>query len=79
MATTLAAMADLRAPGFGTVIALFVDEGTLIAEEDELLAFDGADGTVAVLASVPGVLREWFVQPGDQVDAGAPLALIDES
>jgi biotin carboxyl carrier protein len=72
-------MADLRAPRFGTIAALLVDEGTLIAEEDELVVLDDADGATMVVAAVPGVLREWFVGPGDAVAPGAVLALIDES
>lgn len=72
-------MAILVAPVAGTVLALLVDEGTLIAEEDELAVLDGPDGSTAVVTPDPGVLREWFVEPGDVVAAGVRLALIDET
>lgn len=72
-------MAALYAPTPGTVVELLVDEGTMVAEEDPLLAFAGPDGPVVLAAVIPGVLREWYVEPGDVVVSGAPLALIDES
>lgn len=72
-------VAELRAPSPGTVIAVFVDEGTLVAEEDELLTIEGSDGVVVLAAVIPGVLREWYVEPGSPFDAGTVLALIDES
>ena len=72
-------MAYLTAPVSGSVRSLLVDEGTLIAEEDDLVILDGPDGMIAVATRDPGVLREWFVEPGDLVDAGGRLALIDEA
>lgn len=72
-------MAELRAETPGTVAALLVDEGTLVAEEDELLVLEGPEGTAVVAAVIPGVLREWYVDVGASIHAGAVLALIDES
>lgn len=72
-------MAKLRAALPGEIVAVLVDEGSLIAEEDELAVLKTNGGDIVIAASVPGVLREWFVGPGVLVEPGAMLALIDES
>jgi biotin carboxyl carrier protein len=72
-------MADLIASAPGEIVELFVDEGTMIAEEDELAMLLGPAGAQVIATVTPGVLREWFVRPGDIVDVGSRLALIDET
>lgn len=72
-------MAELRADRPATILDLLVDEGTMVAEEDPVVALDGPEGPMAMAVTVPGVLREWFVQPGDTCLPGDVLAIIDES
>lgn len=72
-------MAELRAQSPATVLDLLVDEGTMVAEEDSLVVLDGPQGQMVLVVTVPGVLREWFVEPGDTCAAGDLLAIIDES
>ena len=72
-------MAEVVASGPGEIVELLVDEGTMIAEEDELAMLIGPAGAQVIATAIPGVLREWFVAPGDIVEAGSRLALIDET
>lgn len=57
-----------------------VDEGQLVAEEDEIarIRTDDDDETI-VVTRVPGVVRELYAEPGRLVSAGEVLAMIDES
>jgi biotin carboxyl carrier protein len=73
-------MHHVRAPVDGTVAAVPVDEGQLVAEEDEIARVrSGADVVVVVVTDVPGVVRELYAEPGRVVRAGDALAMIDES
>ncbi|MFZ4516132.1 MAG: biotin/lipoyl-binding protein [Acidimicrobiia bacterium] len=72
-------MVELRSAAPGIVRDLLVDEGTMVAEEDPIVEFEGPLGREVLAVIVPGVLREWHVRPGDSVAAGELLALIDET
>jgi acetyl-CoA carboxylase biotin carboxyl carrier protein len=72
-------MHEIRAGLHATVVGITVDEGQMIAEGDEILVLEASNGQVAVVAEVPGVVRELHVDLDDVVDTGDLLALIDES
>jgi multidrug efflux pump subunit AcrA (membrane-fusion protein) len=72
-------MQDVRSPVEGTVAAVPVDEGQLVAEEDEIARIRTDDEIVVVVTEIPGVVRELYAEPGRLVRAGEALALIDES
>ena len=72
-------MHDVRAPVDGTVTAVPVDEGQLVAEEDEIAHVRTDAEVVVVVTEVPGVVRELYAEPGRLVRAGDVLAMIDES
>ena len=72
-------MYDVRAPASGTVTLVPVDEGQLVAEEDEIARVRVDDGELVVVTTVPGVVRELYAEPGRVVRAGDVLAAIDES
>lgn len=61
------------------MISVAVDEGQMVAEGDELATVDTADGSASIETDVPGVVRELYVERGARVEAGAVVALIDES
>jgi multidrug resistance efflux pump len=56
-----------------------VDEGQLVAEEDEIARVRTDGEIVVVVTDVPGVVRELYAEPGRSVRAGDVLAMIDES
>ena len=72
-------MADVRSPVSGTVSQVPVDEGQLVAEEDEIARVRTDDDETIVVTRVPGVVRELYAEPGRLVSAGDVLAIIDES
>ena len=58
---------------------MVVDEGQLIAEEDPIAVIDDGGTDVVVVTTVPGVVRELYIEPGRIVTAGDVIARIDES
>jgi urea carboxylase len=72
-------MPDVRSPVDGTVSAVPVDEGQLVAEEDEIARVRTDGEIVVVVTEVPGVVRELYAEPGRSVRVGDVLAMIDES
>jgi biotin carboxyl carrier protein len=72
-------MYELRSTTEGTVVRVDVDEGQMVAEEDEIAMLESESGRVAVVTSVPGVVRELYVEAGYPVTPGTLIALIDES
>ena len=72
-------MYELRSSSEGTVIRVDVDEGQMVAEDDEIALLDTESGRVVVITEVPGVVRELYVEAGYPVTPGKVIALIDES
>ena len=72
-------MYEVRADVTGTVSRVVVDEGQLIAEEEPLLVLDDGGTEVEVVTTVPGVVRELYVERGQAVRQGDLVARIDES
>jgi pyruvate/2-oxoglutarate dehydrogenase complex dihydrolipoamide acyltransferase (E2) component len=72
-------MYELRSSSEGTVIRVEVDEGQMVAEDDEIAMLETENGRVAVVTDVPGVVRELYVEAGYSVTPGTVIALIDES
>jgi multidrug efflux pump subunit AcrA (membrane-fusion protein) len=70
---------DVRAAVSGTVAQVVVDEGQMIAEEDPIATIDDGGNEVVVSTTVPGVVRELYIEPGRVVSAGQVVARIDES
>jgi pyruvate/2-oxoglutarate dehydrogenase complex dihydrolipoamide acyltransferase (E2) component len=72
-------MYELRSSSEGTVIRVEVDEGQMVAEDDEIAVLDTESGRVTVATDVPGVVRELYVEAGYSVTPSTVIALIDES
>jgi multidrug efflux pump subunit AcrA (membrane-fusion protein) len=72
-------MYELRSSNEGTVLRVEVDEGQMVAEDDEIAVLDTETGRVALTTDVPGVVRELYVEAGYSVTPGTVVALIDES
>jgi biotin carboxyl carrier protein len=70
---------ELRSRSEGTVIRVDVDEGQMVAEDDEIALLETEHGRVVVVTDVPGVVRELYVEAGYSVTPGTVVALIDES
>ncbi len=72
-------MYELRAANGGRVVRVEVDEGQMVAEDDEIVLLQSDGRPVMVVTDVPGVVRELYVEAGLVVGAGAVIALIDEA
>ncbi|HEX9504592.1 MAG TPA: biotin/lipoyl-containing protein [Acidimicrobiia bacterium] len=72
-------MYELRVGRAGTVTDVAVDEGQMVAEDDEIATLATDDGPVSVVTEVPGVVRELYLVAGRTIAAGTVVALIDES
>jgi acetyl-CoA carboxylase biotin carboxyl carrier protein len=56
-----------------------VEEGQMVAEGDEICILESMKMEIPVTTEVPGVVRELHCTPGETVQEGDLLALIDES
>jgi multidrug efflux pump subunit AcrA (membrane-fusion protein) len=72
-------MFELHAAVGGIVLSVEVIEGQTVAELDDICALDGDGGRVVLATQVPGVVRELYVEPGNVIQEGALIALIDEA
>lgn len=72
-------MYELRSSSEGIVIRVEVDEGQMVAEDDEIALLDTESGRIVVVTDVPGVVRELHVEAGYPVTPGTVIALVDES
>ncbi len=79
VAGILRPMYELRSSNEGTVLRVEVDEGQMVAEDDEIAVLDTESGRVVIVTDVPGVVRELYVEAGYSVTPGTVVALIDES
>ncbi len=72
-------MAEIRAEIAANVWQVVVDEGQMVAEGDEIVILESMKMEIPVVTETPGVVRELHVEPEDQVQEGALIAIIDES
>jgi biotin carboxyl carrier protein len=72
-------MAEIRAEITANVWQVVVDEGQMIAEGDELVILESMKMEIPVITETPGVVRELHVEPGQVVQEGDLIAVIDES
>jgi pyruvate/2-oxoglutarate dehydrogenase complex dihydrolipoamide acyltransferase (E2) component len=72
-------MYELRSSSEGTVVRVEVDEGQMVAEDDEIAVLHTESGRAVIATQVPGVVRELYVEAGYQVTPDTVVALIDES
>ena len=61
----------------GTVAEWLVNEGEAFKRGDSIIEFETDKTAVEYPALGAGVLRQQLVKPGDEVEVGAPIALID--
>jgi acetyl-CoA carboxylase biotin carboxyl carrier protein len=72
-------MAEVRAEIAANVWQVIAEEGQTVAEGDELVILESMKMEIPVIVVIPGVVRELHVEPGQQVQEGDLIALIDEN
>jgi acetyl-CoA carboxylase biotin carboxyl carrier protein len=70
-------MPELLAPIAGRVIAVRINTGDRIAEDQEVMVVEALKMQMPVYADASGTVKEIKVQVGDQVEQGAVLALLE--
>ena len=69
---------DVLAPMQGRVIELILTSGDAVEEDDQVLVLEALKMQVSVVAPTGGVLVEYLVHVGDDVDGGTRLAVIGD-
>ena len=72
-------MAEIRAEITANVWQVTVDEDQMVAEGDEICILESMKMEIPVTTEIPGVVRELYVEAGQTVQEGDPIAMIDES
>lgn len=72
-------MAEIRAEITANVWKIVVEEGQMVAEEDEICILESMKMEIPVVTGTPGVVRELHVTEGGTVHEGDLIALIDEN
>lgn len=70
-------MADILAPLAGKVLAVLVEPGTKVEEEDELVVIEALKMQNTVYAPSSGTVKEIKVKVGDSVEDDALLLVIE--
>jgi len=70
---------DVPAHITGTVWKIEVKVGQQVAAGDTLVILESMKMEIPVVTEQPGVVRELYVGPGDTVQEGDRIALIDEN
>lgn len=67
---------EVRSPLKGRVVKFLVEKGAAVEEDEPILEIEALKMKMPVAAPCDGVLTEYFVQPGQEVEANALLATI---
>jgi biotin carboxyl carrier protein len=68
---------DVRSPAVGKVIRLSVEIGATVQRGDELMVIESMKVEIPIKATIKGVLKEFRVAPGDQVQRNSVLAVLE--
>ena len=70
-------MADILAPLAGKILAVLVEPGAAVAEEDELVIIGALKMENTVYATCGGTVKEIKVKKGDSVQDGDVLIVLE--
>jgi biotin carboxyl carrier protein len=68
---------ELRSPAVGKVLRLLVAPGARVARGQELMVIESMKVEIPIRAGAAGVLREFLVGEGDQIQRNMVLAVLD--
>ena len=64
---------QLAAPMNGTIVTLLVEPGTRVESDTPLLVMEAMKMEHTIRAPAPGIVEQYYYQPGELVDGGAEL------
>lgn len=70
-------MEDVVAPMLGRVLRLVAEPGARVREDETILVIEAMKMEIEVVAPRDGTVEEVRVKPGDAVDAGSVVAVLE--
>ena len=67
----------VKAPMRGRVIRVLVEEGSQVKERDRICDIEALKMEMPIMAPVSGTLKEIHVSPGQTIEGGGPLFVIE--
>lgn len=68
---------EVAAPLAGKIIKLFVEPGTTVEEDDEILVIEAMKMETSVFAPCDGTVSKVLLKEGDEVEEDDLIAVID--
>ncbi len=68
---------DVVAPMLGKILRLIAKPGATVREDETVVVMEAMKMEIEVVAPRDGTLAEFRVAPGDPVDAGAVIAVLE--
>jgi acetyl-CoA carboxylase biotin carboxyl carrier protein len=69
---------EVHAPMVGKVVNLLVEPGSKVEEDEPILTLEAMKMEMPIVSPVNGVLKEFHIKVGDQVESDTLLAIIEE-
>jgi acetyl-CoA carboxylase biotin carboxyl carrier protein len=69
---------EVNAPMAGKIVNLMVEPGSKVEEDEPIVTLEAMKMEIPIVSPANGVLKEFRVKVGDQVESDALLAIIEE-
>ena len=69
---------EIHAPMVGKVVNLLVEPGSKVEEDEPILTLEAMKMEMPIVSPVNGVLKEFRIKVGDQVESDSLMAIIEE-
>ena len=67
----------VKAPMKGRVIRVLVEQGSQVKERDRILDIEALKMEMPIMAPASGTIKEVHVSPGQEIEGGGPLVVIE--
>ena len=68
---------SVTVPMVGKIVSVSVKVGDKVSENDQVAVLEAMKMEMPVVAPVAGIIKEVCVSPGQEVEAEAPIAVIE--
>jgi len=69
---------EVYAPMAGKIVNLLVEPGSKVEEDEPILTLEAMKMEMPIVSPVNGILKEFRIKGGDQVESDTLLAIIEE-
>ena len=67
----------VKAPMRGRVIRVHVEKGSQVKERDRMCDIEALKMEIPIMAPARGTIKEIYVSPGQDIEGGGPLFVIE--